>query len=247
MLDPASLSVWGSTQEALPGNIPPPRWPSDAVGYLPPLRTELDAADPHSMHGIRVGRVLAGQAMPQVVAAAMGGRVMVLSGTDGKILAESADYGLGGMALALADLTGDGLDEVLFAPIYSPIAHTGGTVRSHLHVLSGASGTLAEISSIPVGEPGNDDFLGYGACGLAVADIPNPAISKAIFVTTLNGEIAVFGQTNGAVNQVLFRKVVEGSVGAFNSIVIDNLAPDAGSKPEVYMAGSYGIRRFDFP
>ncbi|MEZ5963779.1 MAG: hypothetical protein R3F56_08030 [Planctomycetota bacterium] len=55
----------------------------------------------------------------------------------------------------------------------------------------------------------------------------------------------VFQQTNGIIDPTpLFRKVVEGSLGAFNSIVIADL--DADSKPEVYIAGSSGIRRFDF-
>ncbi|MEZ5963781.1 MAG: hypothetical protein R3F56_08040 [Planctomycetota bacterium] len=79
-----------------------------------------------------------------------------------------------------------------------------------------------------------------------MADIPNTSITKAIFVTTLNGELVVFQQTNGIIDpNPLFRKVVEGSLGAFNSIVIANLDP-ADSKPEVYIAGSAGIRRFDF-
>lgn len=40
--------------------------------------------------------------------------------------------------------------------------------------------------------------------------------------------------------------VVEGSLGAFGSIVVANLAPDPNDMPEVYIAGSSGIRRFDF-
>jgi len=248
MLDP-SISLWNSTQGVLPGNAPPPRFPFNAPGYLNPLRTEQDLADPHSMQSLKIGRVLHGQELPQVVAAGMGGRVMLLSGSDGRIIGESADYGLGGMALALADLTGDGLDEVIFAPLYSPISHMGGTVRAHVHVLTGSSGALQELSSTAVGEANNDDFLGYGACGLAVADLPtDPVISKAIFVTTMNGELAVFKQTNGVIDPTaLYRKVVAGSLGAFNSIVIENLVPDTASKPEVYIAGSSGIVRLDFP
>lgn len=43
----------------------------------------------------------------------------------------------------------------------------------------------------------------------------------------------------------VYRTVVEGSLGAFGGIVIDNLDP-SHPKPEVYIAGSSGIRRFDF-
>jgi len=247
-VDASTFATWGSTQDALPGGVAPPRWPPQAMGYLPPLRTELDLADPHTFHSIAIGRVLPGQALPQVVCASMGGRVMVLSGADGRILEESADFGFGGMALALADLTGDGLDEILFAPVYSPIPWNGGSVRSYLHVLSGSTGGLSLTNSVPVGDPTNDDFPGYGACGIAVSDIPGTSISKAILVTTLNGELVVFGQNNGVVNPApLFRAVVQGSIGAFNSIVIADVDPDEQDKPELYLSGSYGIRRFDFP
>ena len=123
---------------------------------------------------------------------------------------------------------------------------SGGKVRSNLHVLTGATGALTLLSSVPVGGTGNDDFLGYGACVIALADLPGRAISKAIFVTTLNGELAVFGHTNGIVNQTLFRAVVDGSLGAFSSIVIENLEPDIESRPEVYIGGSAGLQRWDF-
>ncbi|MEZ5965126.1 MAG: hypothetical protein R3F56_14930 [Planctomycetota bacterium] len=64
-------------------------------------------------------------------------------------------------------------------------------------------------------------------------------------VTTLNGELVVFRQTNGVMNPApLFRTVVNGSLGAFNSIVVEDLDPNRPGK-EVYIAGSSGIRRFD--
>jgi hypothetical protein len=116
-------------------------------------------------------------------------------------------------------------------------------------VLTGDSqGGLTQISSVPVGDPNNEDFIGYGACGIAVLDLPGtPAITKGILVTTLNGELVVFAQTNGAIDSnPVFRKVVEGSIGAYNSIVLANLDP-THSKPELYLGGSSGIRRFDLP
>ena len=66
-------------------------------------------------------------------------------------------------------------------------------------------------------------------------------------MTTMNGELVVFTQSNGVINPVpLYRHVVEGSIGAFSSIVLANLEPTS-TKPQLYLAGSYGIRRFDFP
>ncbi len=236
--------VWGSTQAPELNNAPPPRWPRSTQGYLP-LRTEGGTAAPTNAQSIAIGRVLLGQTEPQVVATCMGGRVMVLSGVDGKILWESDDFGVGGMALAVADLDGNGFDEVVFAPVYSPIAHTGGKVRSHLRVLSGnSSGGMTLISTVPIGDPNNDDFVGYGACGVAALALPN-STSKSILVTTLNGELVVFAQTNGVVDpNPVFRRVVEGSIGAYNSIVLANLDP-VDPKPELYLGGSSGIRRFD--
>ncbi len=98
-------------------------------------------------------------------------------------------------------------DEVAFAPVYCPIAHTG-------------------------------------ACGIAALVLPN-STSRSILVTTLNGELVVFAQTNGVVDpNPVFRRVVEGSIGAYNSIVLANLDP-VDAKPELYLGGSSGIRRFD--
>jgi len=243
MLD-NTIEIWGSTQGVRPGNAPPPRWLPNSNDYVPPLKTETDGAAPHSMGTVKIGRVL-NRDKPQVIAASLGGRVMLLDGDDGKLIAESGDYGLGGMAMAVADLTGDGLDEIVFAPIYNPIDGAGGTVHAHVHVLTGASGTLADIGSgVSLGTPGTA-FLGYGACGIAVVDFPLHSIEKAILVTTLNGELVVFGQTNGVINAApLFRTVVTGSLGAFNSIVVEHLDPNVPGK-EFYLAGSSGIRKFE--
>jgi hypothetical protein len=101
---------------------------------------------------------------------------------------------------------------------------------------------------VPIGEVGNADFHGYGTSGIAIIDHPLvPAVNKAILVTTLNGELVVFGQTNGVIHAApIYRGVFEGSLGGFGSIVIADL--DAShAKPELYIAGSSGIRRFDFP
>lgn len=84
------------------------------------------------------------------------------------------------------------------------------------------------------------------------ADVP--ARGTLVFVATVNGELAVFRQlsTGGLDPDPVFRTVVEGSIGgfgsigAFGSIVVANLVPDPNDMPEVYLAGSSGIRRFDF-
>lgn len=116
-------------------------------------------------------------------------------------------------------------------------------VESRIGMPSPGLGNLGDLSR-PVPDL---SFPALTPCGLAVLDLPtNPPISKAIVVTTMNGELAVFTQSNGVINQTpMFRTIVEGSLGAFNSIVLANLVP-AAPKPQLYIAGSSGIRRFDF-
>ncbi len=248
------LDIWGSTQGDRGGQVPP-KFPENG-SHLAPLRTELGVATPLSYQAIRVAKVLKNRSEPQVIVSAVGGRVTLLNGNDGTILTESADYGFGGMALAVADIYNngnDGLSEILFAPIYSPIEGSGGSVRCYLHVLtSNAAGTALEAApgAAPyvVGEAGNIDFHGYGVSGIAIIDHPLVNLNKGIVVTTLNGELVVLAQTNGVIHPLpVWRGVVEGSLGGFGSIVIEDLDPALPTgKPEMYIAGSSGIRRFDF-
>ena len=245
--------LWGSTGPDRFG-APRLRWPDTHPDYLKTLRSEIAPAMPHHMLGIAIGRVLPTQTVPQIIATNMGGRVMVLHGDTGAILTESADYGIGGMALTVANVQGDAHDEIIFAPHYSPIPHLGGSVRSHIHVLQGTpQGGLTHVGApppVPVAGNLTDDFLGYGACGMAVVDLAplnlEPPLGKVILVTTLNGELAVFQQNDGVLDpSPLYRRIVEGSIGVFGSIVVANLDPSS-AKPELYLAGSSGIRRFDF-
>jgi hypothetical protein len=145
---PATVShFWSSTQAPLPGapaGRPPSKDPSHA-DYRFTLRTETGSAAPLNYTAVRIAKVLKNHASPQVIVSSSGGRVSLLHGDTGMLIAESDDFGFGGMALAVADIYdngNDGLSEILFAPLYGPIEHTGGSVRSYLHVLtSNAAGT----------------------------------------------------------------------------------------------------------
>ena len=128
-----------------------------------------------------------------------------------------------------------------------------GWMRLFVHVLRYNGTALVRVSTQPIGDPyGTDDLHGYGACGIAVADLDFPADGvPEILVTTLNGEFVVFGQSNGVLSTPpRFRTIVEGQLGAFNSIVVADLDGQIhipGTKPEVYIASSTGIRKFFVP
>jgi hypothetical protein len=65
-------------------------------------------------------------------------------------------------------------------------------------------------------------------------------------VGTLDGQLLVFARdAQGHVGSLLYRTQLEGSIGAFNSIVVADLdaAPTAPGN-EIYVAGSLGLRKF---
>ncbi len=257
------LHLWSSTGT---GTGQPP--PTPAGHGLPAsqgggrtLRSSVRQGDVQDLQAVVYAR-FGVNAEPEPVVAGTGGRVILLNGTTGEIRAQSEDLGFGGMALAAADLDGDGIDEILFAAATSPIdAHgpnatappnaSGNPARSWLHVLRYDAGFLVRHSSVPIGDPflSGHDLPGFAACGIAVADLnetgqPNP--TPEVLVTTLNGEFVVFGQAGGAtLNPTpLYRAVLDGQLGAFNSIVVRDLDNTNLSKPEVYIASSIGVRKF---
>ena len=129
-------------------------------------------------------------------------------------------------------------------------------MRAYLHVLKyegGATPRLVRHSTVPIGDPyASHDLHGFGACGIAVKDLnetgeTNP--KPEVLVTTLNGEFVVFAQTGGVLNpSPLFRDVLDGQLGAFNSIVVGDLDSERNqNRPEVYIATSTGVRKFYVP
>ena len=114
---------------------------------------------------------------------------------------------------------------------------------------------LVRLSSAPIGDPYRTaSFHGFGACGIAVADLDETGQqdpTPEILVTTLNGEFVVFGQTGGVIDRDWkFHTIVDGQLGAFNSIVVGDFDPFIHTppvKPEVYIASSVGIRKFYVP
>ncbi len=113
----AGIEVPTSGESAMPCRASPP---TSGIS----LRTNLRAAGAMDLQTLRIGKVIPGSSESQVVVCGMGGRVIAIdgaNGANGTIAAQSEDLGFGGMALALADLDGDGTDEIVFAPALAPV------------------------------------------------------------------------------------------------------------------------------
>jgi hypothetical protein len=68
---------------------------------------------------------------------------------------------------------------------------------------------------------------------------------KEVLVTTLNGELVVFPcDSSGILGAPLVQNVHEGSLGAYNSILLEDRIAPAGKPERIYIAGSAGIRCF---
>ncbi len=196
---------------------------------------------------LAIGALTSDSGKPYVVVSTYGGRVVVIDGDNGTLLAQSEDFGVGGCALALADLDGIPGQEIVVAPLYSPTDQNANLVQCHLRVLK-FTGNLSLLSNpVPLGLSTNANAPGVGACGIAIAELDASSPGKEILVGTLNGELLVFSQAQGVINPTpVFCTVLDGAVGAFNSIVVEDLHPLEG-KPEVYVATSRGIVKFTLP
>jgi len=208
------------------------------------LRNEGPPASAGSMQSLRIaGAVVPGAPVPQIVASTPGGRVIVLDQSDvdhPRILAESPDFGWGGMALAVERIGGEYF--IFFGTVSAPIQPTGSQMTGYLHTLRVDSNRLVEH-----GEP---IPIGYGVSGIAVGELSSEGESspmREIVVTTLDGDLEVFRVDDGGnvTPAPIYKLRTTGSLGACNSIVIGDYCDLNGSKPEVYVAGSRGIRRFD--
>jgi hypothetical protein len=180
------------------------------------------------------------------VGSGLGGRVILLDGQTGAFRCESDDYGLGGVALETADLDGDQREEILFAPLYPNLGPNMAPPQGRLFLLRFERNpdrlTLLATISLAVG----GDILGYGVCGIAAAELDPQVAGFEVIVTTLNGELIVFDQSAGPLTLThRFSTVVDGSLGAFNSIHVADL--DANGKAEVYLPSSSGIMKFHVP
>jgi hypothetical protein len=199
---------------------------------------------------------------PVVVVSTTGGSVQVVDPmphtTNGTALAESPDYGYGGMALCVRQVNvpnGPQSPTIFFAPLW---AH-GGTAPGPTDMVSSlvllersTASALTEVSLPKFFDGGgaNNPKL-FGVCGIAVGDVDGATANgdphDELVLTTVNGDLVVYDLVgNGKVAlgaSPLHWSIHDGSLGVCNSIVIADLDP-ARAGNEIYVAGSCGIRKF---
>ncbi|MBK8977370.1 MAG: hypothetical protein IPM29_15775 [Planctomycetes bacterium] len=159
------------------------------------------------------------------------------------------DAGCGGMALATRQAPDDPLQIDIFAgacltypdpnalPPGNPAADIVGSVRW----LRWDGTTMLKLGTKILTAPTLNDRAGFAVSGIAVGDLlQSPGCpGDELVVTTLSGELYVFELGAMAIGQEILHTWLPGSLGAYNSIVIDDL--DQNGKNEMYIAGSQGI------
>ncbi|MCA8940979.1 MAG: hypothetical protein KDB80_00340, partial [Planctomycetes bacterium] len=201
----------------------------------------------------------------RVIVSTMGGRVIVNNPDPALpagqcITAESEDHGLGGLALCVEDVHGNGLSTIFAGTIFTHEGHfPGGPVKhdlvSSLHVyrLDGTAGEqLVELDSRVFDGTGSDAKL-FGLCGIATGNLIDDAdgIQDELILTTLNGDLVVYDLDGTGENVTigatpLFWGVFDGSVGTCNSIVVRDPEGGGDTEGELYVATSMGVRKFTF-
>ncbi|MCB9883783.1 MAG: hypothetical protein H6834_18480 [Planctomycetes bacterium] len=216
-----------------------------------------------SMESVAFGQVRA-SGMYDIVASTYGGSVVLIDPQPGgfsppDIVTESRDFGCAAVGLACADLTNDGIDEVLVGTFVAPDRTTTGApsstpfhdMKGFLHVLQfdGQTSKFVELARRPIG---------VGVFGIAVGEVDGTTTEPEVVVGTLEGDLIVFNTTSSGtlVEPPLCTRAFPGAVGGFNSIHIADLLTYGGNPPEytytpgspdgkaeVYFASSSGLRR----
>lgn len=238
-------SSWASTNLSSGGG--------GAPSYLLDLRNDQRSplAVLEDTQALRLGYVRSppgSGASPDVVASTLGGSVQIVDPTIPPSLQESADYGWGGMALAVGDLGGgtDARAEIVMGTVAGSTTFSETDLSGYLQSLhwDATTGQLVLDSRTRLGA--------WGICGLAIANIDATTTDPELIVCTAEGDLMIFELVGGTqIGTKLYHRGFEGAVGMYNAMHVgdhvDNVtgAPTPDSKLEIYLAGSLGLRRLD--
>ncbi|MFG0252897.1 MAG: hypothetical protein ACF8NJ_08505 [Phycisphaerales bacterium JB038] len=203
-----------------------------------------------------------------MVLSTLGGSVLLMKGDQGptpELLGESADFGWGGIALAVADLDDDGTPESVHGVRQSNHRFANEQQAASIQVLHAtATGDVEVVSHggapfYPAAE--NDpQFPCVGIAGVAVAEVfSGPEFEgKELVVATLDGYLLVYkidvvgSPGSPTFDLTLVSSIASiGALGAHCSIHVGDyvtnrqLSGMPDGKVEIYVAGSMGMRRFD--
>jgi hypothetical protein len=249
---------WTTTQGPATGGLPVPS--ATLVSHSSIQGNDLRDGFPFAFtaNDTQSMRVFADPASGEarVVVATAGGSAIVLDpttvNTKSPLQAESEDFGVGGMGLAVTNST----TENLYNDIYLGVLGYHGDFQNHQN-RSGSSDQVGAVvwlwwdgsalvkENVRVLDGSSPDHpKAYGVCGIAVGDVLGPDANEEIVVTTLDGWFLVFAKLpEGYLGALLYKEKVEGALGAYNSIIIADLDPGAFGN-EVYVAGSLGVRKW---
>jgi hypothetical protein len=252
--------VWAST-DGYSGSAPQ----TDVLHFT------LRAPDPGwpimDMQSLRLASLSSGTV---AVLGCPGGRVRVISGRGyrvdnsnaharGTMQTSPTDLGHGGVALAVRP-EGSGSNELVriwfgtsygHAPLPAAYATSGSLQDSEvlcggIHTMTwSASSGFSGATTVSL-RPGSPAGSGFGVVGLAVANLLPESVhaGEELIATTLSGDLLIFEPMLTS-STPIWRTNVTGSIGCYNSIIVDDL--DGDGLQELYLAGSQGIWRFVLP
>ena len=165
-------------------------------------------------------------------------------------LRSTPDLGFGGAGLAVVPTSGT-TATVWFGTLYDPVARSSsyanptgtladnelavGAVHKVTYTVGQGFGAVQSVRLHPgAGSPG-----AYGVVGLLVADLL-PNAGDELVVATLSGDLIICSAGTMA---EIWRTRLHGAIGFSNSMVVDDL--DNDNKKELYVAGSFGLVRFE--
>lgn len=249
-------------------------WPQSMVGQLGDLVDNRDLRHPWSTHAAEqqaLAAVKMDSGETVVVLGCPGGRVRVLrpgAWRDNNTPAthhvlgpmdSGADHGYGGCALAVRH-EGSGGDEqlrIFFGTLYDPVKrpqlYAGSTGAEqlgfdevacggiHEYTWSPTQGLSGPFRSVRLEPTSLEPRGGYCVVGLKIADLL-PADGDELIAGTLAGDLFILPAEPGQPLAPVWRTHVPGAIGYYNSMVVADLDKENG--PELYVAGSYGLRRF---
>jgi hypothetical protein len=169
------------------------------------------------------------------------------------------DFGLGGAALAVRVEGPAGNETVriwlgtLYEHTARPAQYTvvGGTLADTevaapaVHMFTWRPGQgFSAPQSTPLHPTSSDPRGAYGVVGMCLADVllGDPYTGDELIVGTLSGDLIVYAASTMVEH---WRTHMPGDIGHYNSILAEDL--DNDGKKELYVAGSYGLRRFVLP